>query len=246
MKTYEKKLSLPGEDSLGILPSDIRFALRYREAMLSPRDIERLVGSGFARLGFYLAMKAADNNDSVQAELLARVSARGFNVSETNLEDLGGALTHLNAQETPFVSGVKLGQVSRYGLEHWVNRFDQVIAAAQDKRPEAPVFIVANAPYIGLDVFARRSLDKGVSLAILKPNRFEQESLPVGLVLSPSNSGTNIDTLPFDFFRPPDAIVFDDVIHSGQVQDQVNNFWLRQATLPPHFISAATVGSSPV
>lgn len=55
MRGFEKSRPVPQER---ILPSDVRYALQYREAALGPSEVLDLVRNGFEREAAYMALKA--------------------------------------------------------------------------------------------------------------------------------------------------------------------------------------------
>lgn len=243
MTTPENLYFLPDEETR-VLPDSIRFALAYREAKLGRKDIETLIRNGFLRLGFYLSMKAAGDNDPVQAQLLQTMAAKGFNFGQLALEDFGKALNTLEQEEEPFVHGGKLAQVSRHGFRNWVERFDKKLTDVQEARsPDAPLFMVAESPYIGFDVIAAHSLLRGRPLGILKPERFAQTEQSVGFVLEPDLTGARITPLNYDFARPDGAIIFDDVLNAGKVMKKTIDFWTEKTDDIPDFVTAVRVNS---
>lgn len=221
------------------LPWSISFALQHRGAALYSKDVRPLFRTNIANLGFYLLMKATDDNDALQADLLRHAYRAGFQYDRIPSGLVDTALTHLDRQKPPQVSGAKLGIVSRAGFSNWTDRFAMTLDATVGE--DDTLFMVANAPYVGLHEIAQRSLLRARNLGILKPSRLESPELPVGFLLQPE--GTSVDVLPLahDFQRPDGAVVFDDVLHRGTVRRSVVDYWTRDGAEQPRFVTAVTV-----
>ncbi|MBW3568827.1 hypothetical protein KY385_01730 [Candidatus Parcubacteria bacterium] len=187
-------------------------------------------------------MKATDENDSIQERLLRRVASHRFDLSLATSDDFTDALSYFEDQPDPTVKGVKLAQVSRRGFGSSIKNFHRTIQPKLevDDRPE--LFMVADAPYIGLDALAVHSLKRGYSMGILKPTRFEQPDLPVGFMIEPADIGVNISPLAHDFPRPENALLFDEIVNTGSVRDKTLAFWGPQQP-QPDFVTAHVSGS---
>lgn len=206
--------------------------------MLQPREIEQLFANRLGAFGFYTVMKAAENADDIQAELLKRALAYD-KLSDFSAHDARNALGHLATQASSFVEAGKLHKISLRGVGLWTDGFIDVIEPALGSDPEATLFLVANAPYIGFDKIAAASLRRGRALGILKPSRFGQTEKPVGFMMESSSSGVEVYPLGHDFIRPDHAIVFDDILATGTVHSQIDDFW---GGSPP-FITALRLAS---
>ena len=226
--------SLPTE-APRILPHDVKFALKHRDAMLNPNDVRRLFDNRLGHLGFYVAMKASDGNHDVQAGLLRRVVERRFDLGRLTRTDASEALEYLAAQDPPQVKAKKIAPIDGLGLDVWNQRFTQTLEPVLREEGEPPLFVVANSPFVGLGQIAALTLDKGRPLGIIKPSRFGQTDGPVGFMIEPTASGHDITPLSHDFVRPERAVIFDDAIETGSVRDQVLQFWGSPET--PSFIS---------
>lgn len=232
----------PDEESR-ILPFDVRFALQYRKAKISVKDIETLVKSGFLRFGFYLAMKSATEDDEIQATLLHKMANNGFDFSNLTINDIEPALERLRQKEDPTVPGGKLAQVSRHGFRNWAVGFHNTLDKLDEAYPGAPLFTVADSTYYGIDVLAAHSVLQGRPLGILKPDRYKQPERPVGFVLEPGFPEITVSSLPNDFERPPGAVIFDDVLNSGSVLRKTVEYWSARTEDVPIFKTAVEVHS---
>lgn len=235
------------------LPVDVKFALRYRDAQLGPRDIARLFDNRLAHLGFYMAMKAGEGAQAVQAGLLSKAAEQAFDLSKLTKHDAAEALGHLASKEFPFVKGQKVAPVHSLGVDAWKARFADKLRPlvgeegerAEGQAPDRPLFMVANAPYVGLDELAKLSLMRGRSLGILQPAHFGQTVEPVGFMLEPGDEGgVTVNALEHDFTRPDGAVIFDDAMHTGAVRDEVTRFWGDTAVRPDFVAAFVDVGPS--
>src|SRR5665213_2780510 len=207
-----------------ILPSDVRFAMQYRGAQLSAGHVEKLHMGGFPRAAYYLAMKAASEQHEAQMKMLNRLAVSGFVYSRLGIEDIRigtAALERGPGQEPGTVGGEKLGQFSRHGPTGDVESFDKVLDFELAGRPDAALFIVANYPFIALDVMARHSLEKGNKLGIINPDHLASSEYPLGFVMDGSPAGVEISPFGTDFRLPPGTVVFDDVVREGRTKERV-------------------------
>ena len=228
----------PEEAPEQLLPYDVRFAIQNRQSMLKASDIAKLFRNGLQHLGFYMAMKASAENDEIQKDLLDRAAGHKFDLSRLTSADADSALTHLEANSPANVKGSKLHTVILHGVKRWNMHFTEVLEPVMQEHPESTLFMVANAPYVGLDELAALSLLRGRALGILKPGRFNQKVSPVGFMLEPTAAGMDIHALKHDFERPEQAIVFDDEVSTGNVRGQVMEFW-GESNLPSFVTSFA-------
>lgn len=205
-----------------ILPSTVRTALAHNEAQLGPREIRELMvpERRMQRLGFYAAIKAADGNYDLQAQLLEKVSGKDFDLTQLTVDDIAGVLDDMEARKAT-VNGRKLAVISRNsGFTTWSSdlgkRLDDTTVPE-----DAPFFTVAYSSLIGIDALARK---KGGHrpLHILNPNSFTTDSDHVGHVVHPNGE---VKLLPRDFMRPDGAVVIDDIERSGDTRRAIQEFW---------------------
>lgn len=236
-----------------VLPERVRFGLQHGEAMLTSREIRSLFGANFGDLGFYLTMKASEGHDSLQKGLLTKVAQHDFDPSRMTVEDASEALDAMRAREevaarstsnaiearrASGVQGGKLGEVSRHNFRDWSETFDPVLTTVFERDPETELFVMANAPYIGLDVLARHTIRRGRPLSVLRPNDFDQPDRPVGWRIEPNGGKVTIVELPNDFQRPENGVVFDDTTRSGKNRNTVSRYWSRGGNKPPEYTAA--------
>lgn len=226
-----------------VLPASIRYAMAYRGAQLSGKEVEILYKAGLPRPAFYLAMKAADAYNTVQTKMLQRLAKVQFNYDKLTIEDirLGTAtLNGQNGQNATSVAGEKLGQFSRHGFTGDLRAFDKVLSPALVQKPDASLFMVANYPYIALDVLAKHSLDKGNQLGVINPDHIGKNALSTGFIMEGQGSDFTINSLGQDFNMPEEAVIFDDVVREGKTRDIVMA-WAGRSMVSPSFVSAGRV-----
>jgi hypothetical protein len=238
----------PLDEDQRTLPSSILFALAERGADLVADDVLTLQRNGLARPALYLSLKAAEDHDEAQRDLLQRTAELGFDYSALTGNDYHAALSFIRDRYNssgPMVGGEKLGQFSRHGFGRSVNEFDSALRAANDTEPFTSVYMVANYPFIALDVLAKHSIDKGGQLSVIKPERLGQTTLSVGFDIKLSeDGGIIVDYLEHDFDRPSDGIIFDDVLNTGKVKNRVVDFWKDGEQNEPRFVAAVTMPNS--
>jgi hypothetical protein len=241
-KRMTQEVSPPGLAQYSTLPWSISYALQYRDATLRSKEIRPLFKTNIANLGFYLLMKATDDDDVLQADLLRQAYKSRFQYDRIPPGTLDAALAHLDEQDPPQVNGAKLAIVSRAGFSNWTDRFATTL---QDSvKEDDSLFMVANSPYVGFHEVAQHSLLRMKRLGVMKPSRFERPELPAGFLLEPQGVDLNVLPLPHDFGRPENAVVFDDVLHRGNVRQQVFDYWTRDGADQPCFVTAVTVPST--
>lgn len=121
-----------------LLPPSVRSNLANQEARLGRSDAEALFKNGFQNLGFYLAMKAAEPDDSLQVELIKRLATYNFEFAKLEMTDVAKAFL---GREQDTIKGSKLATVSKYGFENWVEIMDNALSKAEKVLPDAPLFI---------------------------------------------------------------------------------------------------------
>jgi hypothetical protein len=217
--------------------------MQYRGAELTAEDIETLQVNGFPRAAFYLGVKAAESSVERQGTMLKKLASLGFDYQALSVEDIRVGTALMGVDNT--VAGEKLGQYSRHGLSYDIHSFDVALQHALADKPTAPLYMVANYPYIALDVLASHSLKKGNSLGVINPDRLGQTELPVGLLMEGDGSALRVEAFMHDYVLPEGSVIFDDVIREGTTRDAVLA-WAGGTAVSPTFVAAGRVGTSPV
>lgn len=218
-----EKPRTPAAPSERLLPSDVRYALKYREANLNPSEVLDLARNGFEREGLYLALKGLKDDPDAQLEALGRIAARASDTDRpVSLEDIGSEIERI-APALPkdvAVAGMKLAQLSRQGFEFWHERYrDSAERYAAD--PDA-TFIVGHSMFVGLADFVAAHAKAGKRLHVLMPDFIEEPgSTHAGYRIE----GGTASFLEKDFERGAHAIVIDDVLNTGKTTAFLKDFW---------------------
>lgn len=213
-----------------VLPRSVGDALQYSGAHIGPGHIRELMvpARRMQRFGAYAALKASDGNEALQRDLLERLAARQFDMSQLTVEDIAHVLDDMERREET-VMAKKLAEVSMKGFGHWMDHFNTQLDSKVDDH--APVFTLAYSTLIGLDGLARVTHQQGKPLHILNPNAFDDhERQGVGYVVRPDGT---VDILHRDFERPDSAVIIDDIENSGKARRQVEAFWGEGANYVP-------------
>ncbi len=213
-----------------ILPSDVRYALQYREAKMGRNELLALANNQLERESLYLLLKAtADNPEKqrflIQSALEALSQRTDVDERPTQfIEFLHSAIAELPQDET--IVADKLGQLSRQGFDVWHKSYDdRARELSQDNVRD--IFLVGHATLIGLDSFCRHFKKNKKDLYILIPDQINNEEISsCGYMVSPDG---NVSLLPKDFVRS-NALVIDDTIHTGKVMGQIVSFWTQGGT----------------
>lgn len=222
-----------------VLPSDIRFALQYREARLTNENILDLNRNGFENEALYLLMKATESDPKQQLQFmsdlvgeLTQKEGREGVVSASLKDQVKNFLNHAITQlpQDTIVLGGKLAQLSRQGFEHWENLYVQ--AAERHARSTASTFLVGHATFIGLASFIDSHTKAGKPLQILIPPFIND---PSSDICGYRIQDQSVQTLKKDFPRDLPAVVIDDTRKTGNSSKNIERFWTaRGAYQPPH------------
>lgn len=239
-----KRFSRKSAFEFDVLPEGVRTALAYQGTELKRNHVESLFAQDkFKNLGFYLLMKAAQDQDETQKDLLRLLATKKFDPAKLEIGETPVRDAFENLDVVGNVYGGKLAQVSRVGFNTWTDNFDNVLKPITEDEPNKSLFILANASLVGIKPIADLTVNKGERLDILKPNRFNQTSEPVGFTIS--GRGEVSDLQP-DFSRPDDAVIFDDVENAGKTRKAALEFWDRGEEVPsqPMYIAAIRTGQA--
>ncbi|MCA9332724.1 hypothetical protein KDA00_02520 [Candidatus Saccharibacteria bacterium] len=214
------------------LPFDIRYALRYKEATLDSDDIGTLFNSRFSRFGFMILMKACEDNENAQIDLLKLACSREGNISGLSLTDVEPIL-----ESNPSISadGTKIALISRHGMSNWLERYEATLQVHASESQQ--LFALANSTLVAFDILYKHSIERDQSLSILKPSSIEQGKAIVGFHIGQSATGLTFDVLTRDFNRPTGAVILDDVMRTGSTRDAVLDFWSNDSNLQPDFVA---------
>lgn len=223
-----------------ILPSDVRYALRYREARLGVSEILDLAHNGFEEEAAYVFLKAAARDTQLQHALLGElVAAIGAHPAAPHEAVRGRILAH--APQLPpdtQVDAMKLAQYSRQGFEQWRTLF---AAKAQEAaaRP-APTYLIGHSMFSALIPFVQAHAHARKPLSILMPDMLADAAQPAcGYRIQ---DGTVV-LLPKDFAREAGAAIIDDVRNTGATAEAITRFWHASPAAPaPTFEYVSVTG----
>ncbi len=206
-----------------ILPSDVRYALQYREANLGKSEILDLALNRFEDESLYAFLKALSGLSDVQKNALTKIVAEIKDMDEEQGKDAIRDFVQTNMPSVPEsakVGMMKLGQYSRQGFEEWRRRYAEEAQKAA-LRAE-PTVIVGHSMFMGLRSFVRAHQLAHKPLYILMPHMIDDtDSTTCGYIIT---NGV-VEFLPKDFARPENAIIIDDVKNKGETEREVQAFW---------------------
>lgn len=223
MKFFENlKKSNKNEKVEKILPSDVRYALQYKEGMLNKEEIETLIMSNFESEGFYLIAKGIQENPEIQKSLVenyAKLILNGEPNSNLLLKEfLSKEISNIKDTE---VNGVKLAQVSRQGFELWQKKYEEIARELSDNKKD--VFILAHSTFIGLSHFIKEFSQKNKTINILVPLWFEKDQQYIGYSINFDQKEVNTTWLNKSF-KKESSIIFDDTIKTGGTISKINGY----------------------
>jgi len=215
-----------------LLPSDVRYALKYREAKMGLSELSDLNENGFERETLYLLLKCLANQPENQLNLLRQAVDV---LIETQTEDLKSLQNFIRStlKETAtdvVVAGQKLSLLSRQGFSVWHELYrERSKIYAHDT--ENNVFMLGHSTLVGLGPFVKNFHQTGKTLQILIPNFMVDEELEIcGYQIVAGE----VLFLPKNFDRKRNSVVLDDVRNTGATIGEMTSFWTREGKfLPP-------------
>ena len=208
-----------------VLPSDVRYALQYREARLRASEISDLAKNGFENEALYLSLKVAVVDPELQLSLmqnlfedLAHVKSSEKAATQKILQSF--VLRELNRLPREFtVHAGKLAQLSRQGFNFWHKIYRE--CAKKNAMSPAQTYLVGHAPFIGLVPFIQEYARTGKELRIFIPDFIQNPESPIcGYRIV-----TDVEFLSKEFNRTKDAVVIDDTRHTGNSNRKIEAFW---------------------
>jgi hypothetical protein len=211
-----------------VLPSDVRYAMQYKEAKLGRSEILDLANNGFSQEGLYLLLKAAVATPTLQREfieaLVAEVSTATLDTDSEQALRVFVAEQVSKLPEEAVVDAMKLAQYSRQGFELWHKKFAD--AARESASRFNPTYIVGHSMFTGLAAFMSEHTQAQKPLHILLPSWIEDTTeQSCGYVIVDGE----VLLLYKDFTREADAIIIDDVKNTGETEQTLTAFWSEQA-----------------
>lgn len=105
-----------------ILPSDVRYALQYKEGELTVFEVLDLVENGFEQEALYLILKSSASTPELQRRFIEQIvtlvlTSENTVINESLRSNLRSMLTQLSPDST--VDAHKVGVLSRQGFDAW-------------------------------------------------------------------------------------------------------------------------------
>lgn len=232
MKFFENFGKKIEQTPLRILPSDVRYALEYKEGKLNSEDIEVLVMSNFEDEAFYLALKGLVNNKDEHKILLEKYISQILPISHGTPDykkEIQNIVNEELSKNKDFeVDGVKLAQISRQGFDTWHKKFDNLaVELSLDKKD---VFLVAHSTILGLDSFLKSFAKENKDLNIVIPSWIKNEHIGYNITFS---EGKGILNSLEKNFKKDNSILVDDTKNTGNTLNHIQALWQDSAHNPP-------------
>lgn len=236
MKFFENfKKSNKNEKIEKILPSDVRYALQYKEGMLNKEEIETLVMSNFESEGFYLIAKGIQEKPEIQKSLVenyAKIILNDKTNSKMPLKEfLSKEINNITETE---VNGVKLAQVSRQGFELWQKKYEEIARELSNNKKD--IFVLAHSTFVGLSHFIKEFSKNNKTVNILIPLWFEKDQQHIGYSINFNQKEVTTTWLDKSF-KKESSIIFDDTIKTGGTISKINSHISENLGDSPEIIS---------
>ncbi len=207
-----------------ILPWDVRYALQYRKAQLGVSEVLDLAINGFEPEAAYLAIKMAAYDRLLQLEIIRQFVESVRDLDEVATRPAIRRFVELVMARIPrdrTVAGGKLAQISRQGFETWQEKFR--VCSEASSQETADVYLLGHAIFMGLAFFVQAFHRAGKKLRTLIPDMaLKSESYICGYELLPE-----VTFLPAGFVRGTNAVIIDDMQHTGESAREMRMFWKR-------------------
>ena len=221
-----------------ILPSDVRYALQYKEGNLNKNDLEVLAMSNFENEAIYLSLKNLAGNPQVQKELLEKYVNQAINKTGDKVSDKKNLqqviIDGLKINPNIEVSGVILAQISRQGFDFWQDKFKELATSlSKDKRD---VFLLAHSTFIGLNSFVEAFSKENKNLYIIVPTWIKNKSENIGYNVKLANNKADVEYLTESSLKN-ESILVDDTVNTGGTSSEIQEFWKKEGLTLPEVIS---------
>lgn len=206
-----------------ILPSSVRYALKYRGGELFGKEIESLADNGFVAEALYLASKALavaphDHRDFVKSVVEA-------NTDPQNLKKIVAEYAH-KIPEGNVVQGKKLAQFSRQGFDTWHERFAETARECVEGE-DIPV-LIAHSMMAGLPEFSREFAGADKKFIVIIPEWIENDFSSVGYEVNPKYG--QVEDFVLDSTKPVNVKFIDDAYNTGEHARSIWNNWYGNST----------------
>lgn len=228
MFEFFKRNENPPKKHEKILPSDVRYALQYKEGLLNKEDVKILAESNFLNEATYLTFKSLIDDKEKHKELLEKFVNCILN--ENSLVDKKEiqkelVVKTLQKQEGEIaVKGNKLAQLSRQGFDLWQEKFKEL--SQRLSIDERNVYVLAHSTFVGLHSFIKEFAEKKKDLNILVPEWEGGENF--GYNISFSEGKITISWLHGKLTNDKDSVLVDDTKNTGNTIEQSREFLAKQ------------------
>lgn len=244
---FEKRKNKEKPQYIKILPSDVRYALQYKEALLNKDEIEQLNENHFETEAFYMTIKGLQENPEVQKELLEKYIKNEITNKDSEKESKNALQNllkeYIKELGESSVKGGKLAQLSRQGFEFWQERFEnKAKELSKDKRN---VFLVANAMMLGLSHFVKEFKKENKPLNIIIPDWLKQGAHTIGYSVNLEDKENLVDFLKrSDDKNEALAVLVDDATNSGSVFNKIKKYWEDNGLKEPETVAISQLKSN--
>lgn len=211
-----------------LLPFDVRYALRYKKAVLNSVELTQLLKAGFIDETLYLATKILDSQPEKQQKLLEDLVNEFLKNPQDRtqiIKTLELALQQTDQNKT--VQAGKLAQLSRQGFDSWnalyERKSEQFIEEAGDRTP----VLVAYATLRGLRHFigALQKHNKGIMYIMIPERLNDINSRDWGYRIVLDHPEKKVHSLSKELDRSTNLVLIDDVKRTGVQLDKLLRFW---------------------
>lgn len=220
-----------------LAPSDVRYALQYKDGQFDASNIESLINNNFPDQANYLLLKGLAGDPLKQGEYLqqyVKAELRG-GVAENEVHKLQLDAVHsLREQHIPLIPAKKLGKIFVQGDRLWSDRFQEIAQQVEDDPLHPTPVYLAYAGVMGLrqgiDIFNK---DKREMMLLIPDWIASEEQELAGYSIVPdANNDQPVRFLPKSFLRPIQAIFIDDTVSTSAHANKAWDFWSRSEGQP--------------
>lgn len=225
MESYHNRQPSPEMKTEKILPSDIRYALKYAQGHIKPIDIETLNHSHFISEATYVLTKGLSGNLERHASYLKEL----VTLYKEKTENVKNQVIELNDQyinslpKDQEIDALKLAQISRQGFDLWQEKYKETAERLAQERKS--IFLLANSTIIGLEHFVKAFARINKELNIIFPEYIEKKLETIGYSYSFEENQVSTSNINRDFDRPEDAVILDDTRNTGETFKEIASFW---------------------
>jgi hypothetical protein len=238
MESYSNPQTPVEKKTEKILPSDVRYALKYAQGLIRPADIETLNHSHFVPEATYMLTKGLANNPEQHSKYLKQL----VTLYKEKAESFKNQVVVLNDEyikslpKDQEIDALKLAQISRQGFDLWQEKYKET--AEQLAQESKSIFLLANSTIVGLEHFVKAFAEAQKELNIIFPEFIEKKLETIGYSYSFEENQITTSDINRDFHRPENAVILDDTKNTGETFRDIALFWSKEGD---HNISFKTI-----